>query len=92
MTEKHSTNGMSQTETVSQPTSADEPKDNPKDLKREASWPAVLFYIHLNILGIYGVVVLFTQTSLITALFSELRPDPFSMSASSVNSLVSLQP
>ncbi|XP_059612480.1 acyl-CoA Delta-9 desaturase [Phlebotomus argentipes] len=70
MTEKHSTNGVSQTETVTQPASKDEPKDNPKDLKREASWPAVLFYIHLNILGIYGVVVLFTQTSLITALFT----------------------
>ncbi|XP_055676515.1 acyl-CoA Delta-9 desaturase [Lutzomyia longipalpis] len=72
MTEKHSTNGLSQTETVTQPTSADESKDNPKDLKREASWPAVLFYIHLNILGIYGVVVLFTQTSLVTALFTAL--------------------
>lgn len=39
--------------------------------KREASWPSVLFYIHLNILGLYGIIVLFTQTKLITILFSK---------------------
>lgn len=40
--------------------------------KRDASWPAVLFYIHLNILGLYGIMVLFSNTSLITVIFSEL--------------------
>lgn len=40
--------------------------------KREASWPSVLFYIHLNILGLYGIIVLFTQTKLITILFSKV--------------------
>lgn len=39
--------------------------------KREASWPSVLFYIHLNILGLYGIIVLLTQTKLITIGFSE---------------------
>lgn len=43
------------------------------DRKREASWPAVLFYIHLNILGLYGFMVLFTNTSLITVIFSEIK-------------------
>lgn len=42
---------------------------SPKDLKREASWPSVLFYIHLNILGLYGIMVLFTHTSLMTVGF-----------------------
>lgn len=44
---------------------------SPKDLKREASWPSVLFYIHLNILGLYGIVVLFSHTSLLTIAFSK---------------------
>lgn len=43
-----------------------------KDQKREMSWPLVLFYIHLNILGFYGIIVLFTHTSLLTAGFSLL--------------------
>lgn len=38
--------------------------------KRESSWPSVLFYIHLNILGLYGVAVLFTNTYLTTIVFS----------------------
>lgn len=38
-----------------------------KDLKREVSWPLVLFYIHLNILGLYGIICLFCHTSLLTA-------------------------
>lgn len=41
--------------------------------KREASWPSVLFFIHLNILGLYGIIVLFTQTKLITFLFSKFN-------------------
>uniref|UniRef100_A0A336M291 CSON009060 protein n=1 Tax=Culicoides sonorensis TaxID=179676 RepID=A0A336M291_CULSO len=40
--------------------------------KREASWPSVLFFIHLNILGLYGIIVLFTQTKLITFLFTSI--------------------
>lgn len=40
------------------------------DSRREASWPSVLFFIHLNILGLYGIVVLFTHTKLITIVFS----------------------
>lgn len=43
------------------------------DSKREASWPSVLFFIHLNILGLYGIVVLFTQTKLITIFFCKKR-------------------
>lgn len=43
----------------------------PADMKREVSWPSVLFFIHLQILGLYGVLVLFTQTKLITVAFSE---------------------
>ncbi|XP_037913382.1 acyl-CoA Delta(11) desaturase [Hermetia illucens] len=38
--------------------------------KRESSWPSVLFYIHLYILGLYGVIVLFTNTSLLTIIFT----------------------
>lgn len=40
-----------------------------KDLKREVSWPLVLFYIHLNILGLYGIICLFSHTSLLTVGF-----------------------
>lgn len=43
-----------------------------KDQKREVSWPSVLFYIHLNILGFYGIMVLFTHTSLLTVGFCKL--------------------
>lgn len=43
----------------------------PADMKREVSWPSVLFFIHLQILGLYGLLVLFTQTKLITVVFSE---------------------
>lgn len=40
-----------------------------KPLKREISWPMVLFYIHLNILGLYGAYILFTNTKLLTIVF-----------------------
>lgn len=40
--------------------------------KRESSWPFVLFYIHINILGLYGIIVLFTSTSFTTILFTSL--------------------
>jgi hypothetical protein len=49
--------------------SVDGEKKKSADSKREASWPSVLFFIHLNILGLYGIVVLFTQTKLITIAF-----------------------
>lgn len=39
--------------------------------KRDANWPVVLFYIHLNILGVYGIYVLLTSASWATILFSE---------------------
>lgn len=38
--------------------------------KRDASWPSVLFYIHLNILGLYGITVLFTNAYLTTVIFT----------------------
>lgn len=38
--------------------------------KRESSWPSVLFYIHLNILGLYGVAVLFTNAYFTTIIFT----------------------
>ncbi|XP_065371302.1 acyl-CoA Delta-9 desaturase [Calliphora vicina] len=45
--------------------------DNAKTtLKREASWPSVLFYIHLHILGLYGIFVMFTSASWLTIIFT----------------------
>lgn len=41
--------------------------------KRDAIWPLVLFYIHLNILGVYGIYVLFTSATWPTILFSECQ-------------------
>lgn len=52
--------------------SADGEKKKSADSKREASWPSVLFFIHLNILGLYGIVVLFTNAKLITIAFCKL--------------------
>lgn len=43
--------------------------ERPPETRREISWPSVLFFIHLNILGLYGILILFTQTKLITILF-----------------------
>lgn len=40
--------------------------------KRDASWPSVLFYIHLNILGLYGIMVLFTNAYLTTVIFTTI--------------------
>lgn len=40
--------------------------------KRDASWPSVLFYIHLNILGLYGIMVLFTNAYFTTVIFTAL--------------------
>ncbi|KAH8308164.1 hypothetical protein KR059_007488 [Drosophila kikkawai] len=40
--------------------------------KRDAIWPLVLFYIHMNILGVYGIYVLLTSASWATILFTAL--------------------
>ncbi|XP_054083378.1 acyl-CoA Delta-9 desaturase [Zeugodacus cucurbitae] len=56
-----------QTETL---TSTDNTKECPKRIKREASWPSVLFYLHLHILGLYGIFIMFTSASLLTILFT----------------------
>lgn len=47
-------------------------KKKSADSRREASWPSVLFFIHLNILGLYGIVVLFTNAKLITIGFCKI--------------------
>lgn len=46
------------------------PTENVGDEKRETSWPLVLFLIHLYILGAYGLVIVFTNTSLLTIFFA----------------------
>lgn len=38
--------------------------------KRDSSWPSVLFYIHLTILGLYGITLLFTNTYFTTVIFT----------------------
>lgn len=50
-------------------TEADDKQTNLSS-KRDASWPSVLFYIHLNILGLYGIMVLFTNAYLTTVIFT----------------------
>ncbi|XP_030559149.1 acyl-CoA Delta(11) desaturase [Drosophila novamexicana] len=40
--------------------------------KRDANWPVVLFYIHVYILGTYGIYVTFTSASWPTILFTAL--------------------
>lgn len=62
------------TTTTTNPASSSQPKS--RDTTREASWPWVLFYIHLNILGVYGIFVLFSHTSAITFAFSK-SVEPF---------------
>lgn len=47
-------------------------EQQPLSTKRDSSWPAVLFYIHLNILGLYGIAVLFTNTYFTTVIFTIL--------------------
>lgn len=53
------------------PSEGSRTESSSRDNKREASWPSVLFYIHLNILGVYGIFVLFSHTSAITFIFSK---------------------
>lgn len=74
MTATDKTNGQTGAMTEDQVPLIDDPpviEWSAKDLKREVSWPLVLFYIHLNILGFYGVIVLFSHTSLLTVVFSK---------------------
>ncbi|XP_052902664.1 acyl-CoA Delta-9 desaturase [Anopheles moucheti] len=59
-------------EDPTQPTGSASVSSFSRDTKREASWPSVLFYIHLNILGVYGIFVLFSHTSVITCIFTFL--------------------
>ena len=39
--------------------------------KREVSWPSTLFYIHLHILGLYGIYVMCASASWLTIIFSK---------------------
>lgn len=55
------------TSTTASPATDEKPK---LSTKRESSWPFVLFYIHLNILGLYGFTVLFTNAYFTTVIFS----------------------
>ena len=74
MTATDKTNGQSEAMAKDQVPLIDSPPArewSAKDQKREVSWPLVLFFIHLNILGFYGIIVLFTHTSLLTVAFSE---------------------
>ncbi len=59
-------------DTDTHPTDNQSSSDNKRKLstKRESSWPSVLFYIHLNILGLYGIIVLFTNTCFTTVIFT----------------------
>ncbi|XP_014231255.1 acyl-CoA desaturase [Trichogramma pretiosum] len=41
-----------------------------EDFKRDISWPTVLYYIHLHALGLYGLILLFTEAKWITVLFT----------------------
>lgn len=66
MPAKETDESESQT-TDSQKTTDDAPK---LSTKRDSSWPSVLFYIHLNILGLYGIIVLFTNTCFTTVIFT----------------------
>lgn len=52
------------------PSEGSRTESSSRDNKREASWPLVLFYIHLNILGVYGIFILFSQTSAVTFIFT----------------------
>lgn len=55
--------------------------EEPEYKKRDAVWPVVLFYIHLYVLGMYGVYVAFTSASWTTIFYSEfgisgnIKPD-----------------
>ncbi|XP_026476483.1 acyl-CoA desaturase 1-like [Ctenocephalides felis] len=46
-------------------------KQNPEDSKRTTSWPAVLFFLYIHVLGIYGVAAIF-KAKLLTNLFGLL--------------------
>lgn len=59
-------------EPISAAAAADAAKYADLVTKREASWPFVLFYIHLNILGVYGIAVLLSNAYFSTMLFTGL--------------------
>ncbi|KAJ6638375.1 Acyl-CoA Delta-9 desaturase [Pseudolycoriella hygida] len=68
MSAKETDESESQTHSAGVQNSSD---NKPKlSTKRDSSWPSVLFYIHLNILGLYGIVVLFTNTCFTTVIFT----------------------
>ena len=43
----------------------------PEVKKRELDWILVLWCIHLHALGLYGVILLFTQAKWMTVFFSK---------------------
>lgn len=66
------TKGASDAQEIKKTTTS-APTDQPQlSTTRDSSWPAVLFYIHLNILGLYGIIILFTNTYLTTVIFTTL--------------------
>lgn len=40
------------------------------DFKRDVNWPKVLYYIHLHALGLYGLLLLFTEAKWMTVFFT----------------------
>lgn len=69
ITEQDAETSSTRTKNNTGDTGADELQSSSK---RDASWPSVLFYIHLNILGLYGITVLFTYTYFTTVIFTAL--------------------
>lgn len=56
---------------MGEPTSSNEKSSSPESKRREESWPRVLFYLHLNVLMVYGIVLVFTEAYITTVLFSK---------------------
>ena len=48
------------------------PTEHIEDFKRDIHWPTVLYYIHLHALGLYGLVLLFTEAKWMTVFFSKI--------------------
>ena len=47
------------------------PAEKVQSKKREFIWVAVLWYIHLHVLGFYGFYLLITQAKWLTVLFGK---------------------
>ncbi|XP_054269585.1 acyl-CoA Delta12-desaturase-like [Macrosteles quadrilineatus] len=47
-------------------------KETVKPIQRETNWPVVLFYIYLHTSAIYATLLIFTQASFYTTIFSAL--------------------